>query len=197
MPILWLAALMLAGRRRDYAWWLLASALGVSFVADSLRHYVDKDIVGNMFPLSQSALIGIVLLNTRTALNLILALVAMGSLSLLWRGPDGVDVVLRATAWLMIAGLAYRHRYLSPPLRASLIITFGGGWLGWIVYTAVRAYYMEPDGWHGPFWATWYPWLTYQFIRLTGTAVFCYAAWRAVDCRSSALVQPSCATNHG
>jgi hypothetical protein len=48
-------------------------------------------------------------------------------------------------------------------LRSSLLIGFGGFWLGWVGYV------LDP-GWGG--------WLTYQTARLAGCVLFCLAALR-------------------
>lgn len=161
VPVLWLA--LRRERRRE--WWWLASALGVSFLADTvallayLRGTSVAPVVSTIYPVGQAALIGAVFLSRADAQGWLgaLVLVGLGSLAL----PDGL--LVETVAWLGVAAIAWDHAV--GPLRAALLLIFGLGWCAWMVYDAV------------PAMSTW---LAYQSCRALGTGLFCWAQARPV-----------------
>lgn len=160
VPLLWLALLAYRLEARDVAWWWVAGAFGVSWLADSVSHLIPPDVAGNAYPLLQAAIIGAVLLDRRAALGCLggLALAAIGGV--LMQGPEGTDLLLRTAAWGLIVALAYR---VPAPFRAALLVTFGGGLIAW--YLAA----IFPGRETG---------LLYHGVRLAGVALFCRAATR-------------------
>ena len=155
VPLLWL---VLSGRRHPAAWWWLAAAYGISFLADSAAHWLNPDIVGNLYPLSQAAIIGLVLLPRQDAAHFLGLLMVTSVVALGWQGPTGRDVLLRTVAWGGVVGMAW---ITTGPGRSALLVSFGLGLLAWWCYAV------------DPGWATW---SEYQALRVVGTVMFCWAA---------------------
>lgn len=116
--------------------------------------------MGLVYPVSQAAIVGAVFLKRRDAIELVIALVVIGSIDALWLQAAGPDIMLRTAAWLSIVGIVYPLWQLGR-LRTALLVSFGLGWVAWLLY-AVR------PGWVG--------YLLYQSVRLLGIAWFCWAA---------------------
>lgn len=159
VPLLWLVGLRARGKQRDAAFWWVAIAFGVSFLADTVAHWITPSVVGNVYTLLQASLIGLVLLDRGEAVAFAGLLLA-ASLMVAGIDPGGRDLILSTAAWLGVAVIAYRIR---SPFRRSLLATFGGGWVAWCWYAA------------DPGWASW---LAYQGTRAVGTGLFCWAAYR-------------------
>lgn len=160
LPFLWLAWLHFRGERRDVAWWWLAGAFFVSWLADTAAHWMAPFLVSPVYLVSQASIIGFVFLSRRKALTLIVVLVAVGIAAILWRGVDSPDVLFHTVAWLSVVGIVYPLRQLGR-LRYSLLIYYGAGWLCWLGYA------INPG---------WFSWSGYQLTRLLGIAMFCWAA---------------------
>jgi hypothetical protein len=160
VPLVWVVALRFRGRAIGAAWYWLAAAFAVSWLADTAALIVDPDLVGNLYPITQAALIGAVLLDRLEAAQFVVALVFVGVGSVLWHGVAGPDVLLRTVAWGAVTLIVWRLP-LPGRLRASLLVTFGLGWACWMAYAA------------NPGWPSW---SVYQTTRLVGTALFCLAA---------------------
>lgn len=160
LPAIWLSGLRVRGTRCAVEWWWLAAAFGVSWLADTAAMWVDPWLVSLVYPVSQSAIVGAVLLDRREAIRFTLTLMAVGVVAVLWRGVGQPDVLLRTVAWLTVAGLAVERR---EPVRSVLLIAFGAGWLAWMGYAT---------------WPGWPSYLIYQAVRATGIAAFCWAAMR-------------------
>lgn len=160
IPLVWLAVLRLRGRSIGLAWWWLAAAFFVSWLADSAAHWVDPDLAGNLYPITQAALVGAVLLDRLEAMQFVCALVIVGIVAVLWHGPLGIDVLLRTVAWGAVTIIVWRLP-LPGRLRASLLVTFGLGWLCWMAYASAPG---------------WWSWSIYQAGRALGIALFCMAA---------------------
>jgi len=161
IPFLWLARLHAMGQKRDAAWWWVAGAFFVSWIADTAAHWANPNLVGNLYPLSQTAIVAAVLLprqNARflTAILVLCALATMGQ-----AGVDGFDVVLRTVAWGTAACLAYIRRDIGP-LAVVLLVTFGLGLVTWYGYA------------YAPSWTTWG---VYQSARVFGIGLFCWASF--------------------
>lgn len=154
VPLAWLAV----RRSRNVAFWWLGAAFAVSWLADMAARYLASWAFMNpLYPVSQAALIGAVLLSRRQAEWFTLALMAVGLLGVLF--PSRPDVLVHTVAWGGICGLVW-DRYGMDVLRTSLLVTFG---LGLFAYYGFVMY---------PMWVTW---LLYQGCRVLGTALFCYA----------------------
>jgi hypothetical protein len=117
-----------------------------------------------VYPVSQAAIIGAVLLDRGEALFFVCALVMVGVTAVLWRGVGFPDVVVHTVAWGSVALIALDRPALGR-LRLALLVAFAGGWLAWVGYTIT------------PGWTTW---LCYQGVRAAGLACFCWAATRPI-----------------
>jgi hypothetical protein len=158
VPLLWLLGLHRRGQRRGQAWYWLAGAFFISWLADAAVDLgANADLASMVYQVSQSALIGAILLDRDEAIVLTITLVVVAIAATLWRGPD---LLLNTVASLSVAGIAYNRRALAR-VRWSLLVTFGAGWVAWMAYA------LHP-GWAG--------WLAYQAARLVGTGLFCWAA---------------------
>lgn len=159
IPLLFLLWLHRQGEKRGQEWWWLAFAFLVSWLADTAAHWLDPDLVGNLYPVSQAAIIGAVLLFRREAF-LFLAVLVGTALLVVWPGASGIDVFLRTVAWGAVVALVYDYHALGR-LRTSLLVYFGAGLLAW---------------WGYALWPGWPSWLAYQGTRLSGLLLFCWAA---------------------
>lgn len=164
IPLTWLVLLHRDGQKRGAAWWWLAAAFTVSWVADAIARELPPDerwVVSLVYVVSQAALIGAVFLDRLDALRFTLVLGMVGVADVLLFGRAvlaGPDILLRTVAWGSVAGLAWQT---PARVRASLLVTFGLGLVCWLAYTAV------------PGWTTY---LTYKAAWTTGLVVFCAAA---------------------
>jgi hypothetical protein len=163
VPVLWLAGLRARGRKVDPAFWWLAGAFGVSFVADSIDRFVTADprwLVSLAYPVSQAAFVGVVFLSRIEAAQFIVALMIVALADLLSFGVGPVPLLLPTVAWLGVSGLVV-DRWALGTLRTALLVSFGLGTLTWWGYAA---------------WPGMNSWLLYQIVRAAGIALFCVAA---------------------
>lgn len=160
VPLAWLVWLRLRGRSPGLAWWWLAAAFFVSWLADTAALWVNPDLVGNLYPVTQAALVGAVLLDRLEAAEFAFALFVVALVAVFWRGPLGIDVFLRTVAWGSVAVLAWQYHALWR-LRDALLVSFGVGLVAWWWYALA------------PGWLTWG---FYQVVRAVGIALFCAAA---------------------
>lgn len=155
LPIVFAAAF-----RAPKAYWWLALAFGVSFLADSASHVVSPFWVSRVYVVSQSALVCAVFLHRTEALWTLACLVALGLLGVFLQ-PAGPELFTHVCAWGLAALVAYE---VAPqPLRRSLLVYFGWGVLAWAVYVMVPG---------------WTSWLAYQGTRALGILLFGYACWK-------------------
>lgn len=160
LPIVWLGWLHFRGREPGIAWWWLAGAFFVSWLADTAAHFANPWLGSQVYPVSQAALIGAVFLARRDVTLLIVTLAVVGLVDVFWFGVGDFDIFLRTVAWLSIVGIVYPLWPLGR-LRGSLLVSFGIGWLCWLGYAI------------DPGWTTW---SAYQLTRLAGIVLFCVAA---------------------
>lgn len=160
VPLLWMAYLRLRGYTRDTAYWWLAVALGISYLADTLGFFRPW-LASVVYPVSQASLIGAVFLSRPQAVGYLMGLTLVGLLAAWITLASGPDILLHAVAWLTVAGIAQRQA--KGKLQASLLVTFGLGWALWMLYVA---------------WPGWWTWGGYQACRGVGTGLFCWAAWK-------------------
>jgi hypothetical protein len=160
LPALWLVGRTLRGFRPGAEWWWLAGAFAVSWLADTAALWADPWLVGLVYPVSQAAVIGAVLLDRRDAKVLVWVLVGTALVAALWEHVQGPDVLVRTVAWLGLTGIAYERPALGL-LRTALLVSFGLGWLCWMAYAIA------------PGWGSW---SSYQITRLAGLLLFCAAS---------------------
>lgn len=160
VPLVWLAWLHFRGEQRDVAWWWLAGAFFISWIADSIAHVVQAPLIGMAYPVTQGGIVAAVFLSRRDAMWFVAALVIVGGADVLWRGLEPHDILLRTVAWGSAAGIIYQLPQLGR-LRTSLLVTFGLGLLSWYGYAL---------------WPGWSFYLVYQSTRLLGILLFCWAA---------------------
>lgn len=160
IPLLWLTWLHFRGKDLDVAWWWIAGAFFVSWLADTAAHFVNPWLASPVYLVSQSALVGAVFLNRYDAIKLVIVLAVVGTAAVLWQGVHGPDVLLHTVAWLSVVGIIYPLRQLTR-LRTALLVAFGFGWLTWMGYAI---------------WPGWTSWSVYQLTRLAGILLFCWAA---------------------
>jgi len=179
-PLLFLAGLAWYRRPVDAAYWWIAGALAVSFMADVLSLVLPNRATNDSYPLLQSGLIGLVLIEQRKQAIRYCYLLAGAALLVPLAGMQGPDVLFSSVAWLSVAWIAYRYQSLPARLRLSLLVLFGLSWAAWMVYCGGRALWWDSTAevWSGPAWAFAGLYGIYQLTRLTGTALFCWAALR-------------------
>ena len=151
--MLWVLCL----RPKERAYWWLALAYLVSWVADWGWHAgLPQFVVSASYPVLQAALVGFVFLG-RWHSEQFLALLVVTALAavVLWTQNT---LALRTVAWLGVCAIVLDLP--ASPLRTALLVTFGGGWLGWV------AYELAPSA---------AAWLAYRLTWLTGEALFCWA----------------------
>ncbi|MCY7380685.1 MAG: hypothetical protein LH467_15260 [Gemmatimonadaceae bacterium] len=158
IPLGTLVVLHLMGRRRDVAWWWLACAFLVSWFADAAARWyiIPPLVVSTVYPVTQSALVGAVLMPRRDAITFTVTIIVVALLTVAGWGIDGPDVLFRTVAWLTLAVLAL-SRWELGLLRWSLVLAFGLGWMAWLAYA---------------FWPGWGSWGAYQAVRLASVLVF-------------------------
>lgn len=163
IPLVWLTWLGFRGASRDVAWWWIATAFAVSWFADTAAHFTpqaNNAWLSLVYPVSQTAIVGAVLLPRRRAVGLLAVLIGTSIVAILWHGVEMPDVVLRSVAWLAVVAIVWSERALPSRLRLCLAVYFGLGLVTWLVH--VR-WLIVP---------TWYP---YQATRLAGLVLFCWA----------------------
>ena len=172
IPLAWLAILYLRGLRPGTAWWLLAGAFAVSWLADEWARHLPKDeryLASLVYPVSQTALIGAVLLPKRIYAWILLgALVLVGLVAAWLNEPQRPDMLLRTFAWFAVLAVILFRPELPRALRGSLFSYFGVGWVAWAAFVGYQ---------HEGEIATWI-WYLYHLSRLFGLLLFCQAAVR-------------------
>lgn len=164
IPLAYLLWRVVRRRHVGVAWWWLASAFAISWLADTAADILPRSagwVPSLVYPVAQTAIIGRVLLSRRAALALILGLTTLAVIAVLSRGADGPDLMLRATAWLLIVAMVGLLRGLPLRLQACFLVYFGLGLALWMVHLRWLIV------------ATWYP---YQAARAAGLLLFCWAA---------------------
>lgn len=168
VPLLVVAWMAITNQSPSARLWLLASAFGVSWVADTAAHWVAPWVVSLVYPVSQAGIIGLALLEPRRSDVLLSVLLITATIAVLWHGAEGPDVFLRTVAWLSVAGIARGCLELGS-FRTALLVAFGLGWLAWIAHAL---------------WINLHPfmhgaaptWFVMQSVRALGIGLFCYAA---------------------
>jgi hypothetical protein len=160
LPALWLGVLWASGRKVGSAWWWMAAAFGVSFVADLLAEWLGHPAVSQVYPTAQAVLFLFVLVPRGVAIRLSGLLLFISGLSLGLRQGLGLDVALHATAWGGVAVVA--DAVLAPSrLREALVWGFALLTLAWVWF------------WATPTMAAW---SAVQLVRLGMAGWWCVAA---------------------
>lgn len=166
IPLVFLGALRLRGQRRDPAYWWMAGAFAVSWLADAPIDHMPKAyhwIPSAVYPVAQSSLFGrVLLLHRRHAIMLLGLLVAVGIVAVFWTGAKGPDIALHSVAFLAVVAIVADRPELPARLQAALFVYFGLGWVAWLAHAR---WLLVPT--------TYYP---YQGVRLAGLLLFCWAA---------------------
>jgi hypothetical protein len=160
VPLAFLAWRHVTVTRSDAAYWWLALAFSVSWLADTAAHWVSPDLVGNLYPQLQAALIAAVFLQRREAWFVTVSLAAVSLVIVALDGAAGFDVLLRSVAFATVCGVVL-DRWALGPLRTALLVYFGAGLIAWYAYAA---------------WPSWATWGVYQSMRALGLVLFCLAA---------------------
>lgn len=160
VPLFWILLLHWRGHDPGAAWWWLALAFAVSWIADTAASWVNPWLVSPLYLVSQAMVIGFVFRTRIEALFLTAMAGAVAILAVAWRGVEGPDVLLHTVVWLAIGGIIYPLWQLGR-LRGSLLVYFGLGLLAWWGYAT---------------WPGWIWWSEYQMTRVFGIALFCAAA---------------------
>lgn len=151
VPLLWLVL----RRERNTWWWWIAAGYGVSWVADTLSHWILRDLIYNVYPLSQAGLILAMVVPEKSP-RWTVDLTVLGCASILLFGIPFLWP-LHVAAWGSLAVVGWR---CTGWLRAALLMSFGVGLVAW------SATQLQPG---------WAAWIAFQSTRLVGTALLCAA----------------------
>jgi hypothetical protein len=172
VPLFWLTWLWRRDRMMpDASWFWLAAAFAVSWLADAWAFVLPVElrwVPSLVYPVTQTALVGAVLLRRRGAYELLAMLIVVGVASALLFGATGPDLLLRSLAWGGVVGIVIASPALPPRLRIALSVYFGLGLVVWLLHAA---------------WLIVPTWYVYQGVRLAGLLLFCWAASRPVELR--------------
>lgn len=153
-----LLAVMLA-RPHGRAYWGVAFALFVSFVADWCARTWGQWPVSVSYPIAQVGIIAAAILTRKEVLGVALVCTVAAVSSVYFFGVESPDVLVRIIAFSTAVGIAVECApYLDDRLTASLIVYFGAGLVAWLFYV------MDPG---------WWSWCLYQCTRLAGILLFC------------------------
>ena len=164
VPLAFLLWRRFRGVSVDGAWWALASAFAVSWVADTVSDTLPEPsrwIVSLAYPIVQAAIVGAVLLPREFAIFLVAVLASAATAVGVFMGVNGPDGVFRTIAWLIVVAIVLVRRDLPERLRIALGVYFGLGWATWLIHVVWLVV------------LTWYP---YQGARALGLLLFCWAA---------------------
>jgi hypothetical protein len=163
LPIAWLSIRRARGQRSAAVWWWVAGAFGISWIADLIAQFLptqDRWAVSLVYPVSQTAIIGAVLLPRRIAQALLGCLAVLAIIAALTQGIGTPDLMLRAVAWLSIVATVWLTSNIPIRLQACLLVSFGLGLAAWMAL--IR-------------WGSVQTWYAYQETRLAGLLLFCWA----------------------
>ena len=172
LPLAWLGWLWTRGQHRDAAWWWMAGGFAISWVANVASDYLPANarwVVSAVYPVSQSAIFGAVLLDRTEALMFLALLTPIGIVAAVMGAAQGPDILLRSAAWLVLAAVAWMRKELPQRLRISIVVYFFLGYCTWLMLAAWV--HDHPDA-HGAA-PEWYGYMLAQFAALV---LFCWAA---------------------
>jgi hypothetical protein len=161
LPLAWLALLSWCGERRGSEWWWIAGAFGISWVADTISHVFGHPwIVSAVYPVSQAAILGMVLLPRKDAYWFVAGLCVLGVMAITVEGTTHPQWILHVVGWSEIVWLLWPLPLGK--LRLALLVAFGVNIIPWVLFTI---------------WTTWETWGLYQAVRATSLGLFCWACW--------------------
>jgi hypothetical protein len=167
IPLAWLVVLLVRRERPGAAWWWMAGAFAVSWLADAPVDSMPRAyqyVPPAVYPVVQSSIFGrVLLLHRRHAITLLGVLSAGGLIAVLWNGVKGPDVLLHTVAFLAVVVIVANTPELPARLQVCLLVYFGLGWVTWVTHFRMLTL------------ATYYP---YQSARLAGLLLFCFAAMK-------------------
>lgn len=167
VPLAWIALLRARGVRRAPAWWLMAAAFAVSFVADLSSLAWGHPMVSQVYLVTQGALFGYALAPAKVADRFVPVLLVAAGVSLALRDAAGLDWLLHVVTWGGVAALAWRYAPRGL-VRGALVVGFAAGAVAWCGFVAAPG---------------WPSWLAYQGTRVGTVVAWCLAAWRAAQPR--------------
>lgn len=159
VPLAWLTALRSAGRKPTRLWWGLATAFGISWLADWGSHITGTFPLGPIYVPLQTGLI-VWLLVPHPWAGRFFAVLFVTAISAILRQEPGPDIVVHTVAWGGLVGLLCLQPGLGR-LRLTLAVAFGLGLVAWWGYVL------------SPSWASW---LVFQGVRGLSLGLFCWAA---------------------
>lgn len=140
------------------AWWWLAGAFAVSWLADTMAHFGNPWLPVAVYPLTQSLMVGTLLLENQEAVILIAVLTFVALVEIFWEGVSGPHALLQTVAFGSVVGIAWSQP--EERLKLTLVTAFGLGGIAWL------AYLVEPG---------WTTWGFYQAVRAVSLGMFCWA----------------------
>lgn len=164
LPLVWLACLAHIGKSRNAAWWWLATALAISWLADLAGDLLPASfswVPVLVYPVLQASLIGAVFLPRKQAISLLGILAGVAFVVALSGGSRGPEVVSSSSCRLAVVGIILIRPAVPFRLRAALFVYFGVGLMAWLAHVQrldLLSYYV------------------YQAVRLVGLILFCWAA---------------------
>lgn len=164
LPLLWLGWLHWRGHRRALPWWLMASAFGVSWVADLFGFLGWFAEASQVYPILLASLMGMAMLPKFGAAVLASGLFWTALLSIGVRHGLGFDVWLHVVAFGGVSAVA---TLVLPPTRIQWVLAWG--------FVALAVLWPLSVHW------TAFPtltWALYHAAWLATTCGFCYAVSR-------------------
>lgn len=160
LPLLALLMARLAGRNFPPAWWGMAVAFAVSWLADSIAHLTNPDAVSQVYIVLQSG-VAVLALDPKAAIPAVAVVSTVAVGSVLWRHGQGHDVAAHVTAGGIVTGLAWQRT--RGWVRWSIVAGFGLLAVAWLDYVAAPG---------------WPSWLTVQGVRLAAVVLWIVATLR-------------------
>lgn len=160
VPLLALAWLHVRGVKRGAAWWWLAGAFGVSFLADVASLLWGHPLISQAYPLLQAGLFAAVLVPRAWTTGIVGVFALASGVSLVTRRGEGLDLLLHLVAWFTVAVLAWA-RLPDGWLRVTLAVGFACLAWAWCAFVA---------------WPGFPTWGAMQAVRVAMAVGFCYAA---------------------
>ena len=161
LPVLTMLVLLKTSRFGPRQW-LLANALAVSWIMDSINFaFLDRGAVALILeygtPLQLALVLGVVV-KDRTTLAYLLAGLIVAVLASMAQGFEAREIVVPVLGGFVVALYAWRSE--KGFTRSGLVVYFGLGALAWIVWS------LDANNPARTSLATWY---LYQSTRLIGT----------------------------
>lgn len=166
VPLAALAVLWVRDRPRPPALWGIAGAFAVSWVADTLAHWMPPGwAVSAVYPVAQFGILYLVLAPPTLALACTVATGAVAIWAIDAGTYSGPDALIRIVGALFILSLSTGSR---PPIRRALFVYFGLGAVCWAPLVFLP----------GESPAFLFCWLAYQSCRMLGLGLLTWTLWR-------------------